>query len=42
MVKVALLVGVSQYKSGFQPLPSAIEDIQAMQRVLQEKGYIKR
>ena len=38
MVKVALLVGVSEYKSGFKPLPSAIADIQAMQRVLQEKG----
>ena len=84
MVKVALLVGVSQYKSGFTPLPnvsstkpkkynfssldgsstslkpsffrkkiitpnselrtpnsglpSAVEDIKAMQRVLQEKG----
>ncbi len=38
MVKVALLVGVSEYQSGFNPLPSAIEDIKAMKKVLQEKG----
>ncbi len=37
MVKVALLVGVSEYKSGFKPLLSAIADIQSMQRVLQEQ-----
>ena len=41
MVKVALLVGVSKYQSGFKPLPSAIADIQAMQRVLQEKGQFE-
>jgi formylglycine-generating enzyme required for sulfatase activity/uncharacterized caspase-like protein len=38
VVKVALLIGVSEYKSEFKPLPSAIEDVKAMQRVLQEKG----
>ena len=35
MKKVALLVGVSEYQPGLQPLPSAIEDVRAMQRVLQ-------
>ncbi|MDJ0718242.1 MAG: SUMF1/EgtB/PvdO family nonheme iron enzyme [Prochloraceae cyanobacterium] len=34
MVKVALLVGVSEYQPGLQPLPSAIEDVKAMERVL--------
>ncbi len=35
MKKVALLVGVSEYQPGLQPLPSAIEDARAMERVLQ-------
>lgn len=35
MAKIALLVGVSEYQSGFQPLASAAKDIEAMQRVLQ-------
>ena len=34
MLKVALLVGVSEYQSGLQLLPSAIEDVRAMERVL--------
>jgi len=34
MVKVALLVGVSQYGPGFNQLPAAVNDVQAMQRVL--------
>ncbi|MGL6341584.1 MAG: caspase, EACC1-associated type [Waterburya sp.] len=38
MIKVALLVGVSEYKPGFNSLPSAIQDIQAMKKVLEEKG----
>lgn len=38
MVKVALLVGVSEYQPGFNSLPSAIKDIQAMEKVLEEKG----
>ncbi|PSB03386.1 caspase, EACC1-associated type [Merismopedia glauca] len=38
MAKVALLVGVSEYQSGFNPLPNAIEDINAMEKVLREKG----
>ena len=35
MSKVALLVGVSEYQPGLQLLPSAIEDVRAMERVLQ-------
>lgn len=35
MVKVALLIGVSQYGSGFNQLPAAVKDVEAMQRVLQ-------
>ncbi len=35
MVKVALLIGVSEYQAGLQLLPSAIEDVRAMERVLQ-------
>ena len=34
--KVALLIGVSEYESGFTPLPGAIKDVKAMQRVLQD------
>jgi hypothetical protein len=36
MNKAALLIGVSEYnsESGLKPLPSAAEDVQAMQRVL--------
>lgn len=35
MTKVALLVGVSEYKPGFQSLPSATKDVVVMQRVLE-------
>ncbi len=35
MAKIALLIGVSEYKSGLTPLPSAIKDVEAMRRVLQ-------
>ncbi|MFB8790402.1 MAG: GUN4 domain-containing protein [Potamolinea sp.] len=35
MVKVALLIGVSQYGPGFNQLPAAVKDVEAMQRVLQ-------
>ncbi|NET49892.1 MAG: caspase family protein, partial [Merismopedia sp. SIO2A8] len=35
MAKVALLVGVSQYQPGLQALPSAAQDVVAMQRVLE-------
>lgn len=34
MVKVALLIGVSEYEPGLNPLPAAIRDIDAMQQVL--------
>jgi hypothetical protein len=34
MVKVALLIGVSQYGPGFNQLPAAANDVEAMQRVL--------
>jgi len=35
MVKVALLIGVSEYQIGWQPLPGAVRDVEAMRRVLQ-------
>jgi hypothetical protein len=35
MVKVALLIGVSQYGAGFNQLPAATRDVAAMQRVWQ-------
>ncbi|BAY13347.1 caspase, EACC1-associated type [Calothrix sp. NIES-2098] len=35
MVKVALLIGVSEYEPGLTPLPATIKDVEAMQRVLQ-------
>lgn len=35
MVKVALLVGVSEYQPGLAALPSAVQDAQALQEVLQ-------
>ncbi|MEW6496907.1 MAG: GUN4 domain-containing protein [Cyanobacteriota bacterium] len=35
MVKVALLIGVSQYGAGFNQLPAATKDVAAMQRVWQ-------
>lgn len=34
MMKAALLIGVSEYESGFSRLPSATKDIKAVQRVL--------
>ncbi len=34
MTKVALLIGVSEYESGLTPLPGALADIDALQRVL--------
>ena len=36
MVKVALLIGVSQYEPGLTALPSAVRNVAAMQRVLQQ------
>ena len=34
MAKVALLIGVSEYEPGLNPLPSAVKDVEAMQQVL--------
>jgi uncharacterized caspase-like protein len=36
MTKVALLIGVSEYEPGLNPLPAAVRDVEAMQRVLQD------
>jgi type II secretory pathway pseudopilin PulG len=35
MAKIALLIGVSEYPTGLPPLPGAIKDVEAMQRVLE-------
>jgi uncharacterized caspase-like protein len=35
MAKVALLIGVSEYGSGLNPLPGAVRDIETVQHVLQ-------
>jgi formylglycine-generating enzyme required for sulfatase activity/uncharacterized caspase-like protein len=34
MAKLALLIGVSEYEPGLNPLPGAVKDVEAMQRVL--------
>ena len=34
MAKIALLIGVSEYEPGLEPLPSAVNDVIAMQQVL--------
>ncbi|MEM6448478.1 MAG: caspase family protein, partial [Cyanobacteria bacterium P01_D01_bin.123] len=34
MAKLALLIGVSEYESGFNALPAAVRDVEALQRVL--------
>lgn len=34
MAKIALLIGVSEYETGLNPLPGAVKDVEAMQRVL--------
>ena len=36
MVKVALLIGASEYEPGLNPLPSAVKDVAALQRILQD------
>jgi len=36
MAKVALLIGVSEYDPGLNPLPAAVKDIEALRRVLQD------
>jgi Caspase domain len=35
MAKYALLIGVSEYQPGLNTLPGAVQDVKAMQRVLQ-------
>ncbi|OUL19750.1 sulfatase-modifying factor protein [Nostoc sp. RF31YmG] len=34
MAKFALLIGISEYEPGLDPLPSAVKDVEAMRRVL--------
>ncbi|BAY82873.1 hypothetical protein NIES267_23580 [Calothrix parasitica NIES-267] len=34
MAKIALLIGVSEYQPGLNPLPSAVRDVEAMREVL--------
>ena len=34
MAKIALLIGVSKYQSGLNPLPAAVKDVDAVQEVL--------
>jgi uncharacterized caspase-like protein len=34
MAKVALLIGVSEYEPGLNPLPAAVKDVEAMRRIL--------
>lgn len=34
MVKVALLIGVSEYAPGLNPLPAAVRDVEALQELL--------
>lgn len=44
MEKIALLIGISEYEHGLNPLPSAINDIEAMRQVLEdpERGAFDR
>ena len=34
MAKIALLIGVSEYQPGLNPLPAAVKDVDAVQEVL--------
>jgi formylglycine-generating enzyme required for sulfatase activity/uncharacterized caspase-like protein len=34
MARIALLIGISEYEPGLDPLPSAVKDVEAMRRVL--------
>lgn len=36
--RVALLIGVSEYGDGYEPLPGVVRDVEEMQRVLEERG----
>lgn len=44
MAKVALLIGISEYEPGLDPLPSAVKDVEAVRRVLvnPEMGVLLR
>ncbi|WP_257237212.1 caspase family protein [Nostoc sp. 'Peltigera malacea cyanobiont' DB3992] len=35
MTKVALLIGISDYEVGLNPLPASVKDMQAIAKVLQ-------
>lgn len=37
MAKVALLIGVSEYEPGLNPLPASVKDVQAIAKVLQHQ-----
>ncbi|KAM3090965.1 caspase, EACC1-associated type [Phormidesmis sp. 146-35] len=39
MAKVALLIGVSEYEPGLNPLPAAVRDVEAMQEVLRHPEF---
>ncbi|KAM3113608.1 caspase, EACC1-associated type [Phormidesmis sp. 146-33] len=39
MAKVALLIGVSEYEPGLNPLPAAVRDVEAMQEVLRHPDF---
>jgi hypothetical protein len=34
MAKISLLIGVSEYQPGLNPLPAAVKDLDAMKEVL--------
>jgi EAL domain-containing protein (putative c-di-GMP-specific phosphodiesterase class I)/uncharacterized caspase-like protein len=36
MTKIALLIGVSEYPNGLEPLPGAVRDIEALRQVLED------
>lgn len=40
MAKVALLIGISEYEPGLNPLPNAVKDVEAMQRVLVNPKWV--
>lgn len=35
MAKIALLIGISEYEPGLNPLPAALNDVQSMQQILE-------
>lgn len=39
MAKIALLIGVSEYEPGLERLPSAVNDVMAMQQVLTNQRW---